>query len=481
VRGARLSVAALCAIAAAGIGVGCGGSDQGASDAELRGVVDDLTHDVFVGVGLASGKQRFHVPGTALTVIPVGESLRTFTSGVANIATDEPRLADQVQPIGSNTKVMTATVVMQLVEDGRIRLEDTLPQIAARNRADGGRLFGLAAEFRTKVRRVTLRELLNHTSGIADCLDAPAFARAFERNPLRRWTLAELSRIGLAEKPEFPPGAPGKWNYSDTEYMLLGMVVEAVTGDSMRARMEALFDEAGMRHSYYAPSPRALGRPPLSSRVVQGYMPIPPRREQLPAAFEAFDRASVADAVVGHPAAVEAVQVHTPTGGPAVEVSPAPPREARRAGGVDRFRYQNVTTAYSQSIGLSAGGVVSSTGDLARFWLALFSGELVGEDTLEQMQETVPTGENEAGVTTRWGLGFGEQILAPNALYPGSIPGRVWMHLGDIFGYASAGYFVEGQDLVVANATNLFPQPVGDLGLLRNVLRAQQGGGVGGG
>jgi CubicO group peptidase (beta-lactamase class C family) len=470
---ARSLVAVACA-ASIGLGAGCGGSFQGASDAQLRVVVDDLTHDVFTGVGLASGTQRFHVPGTALTVIPVGEPLRTYTSGVADIATDEPRLADQVQPVGSNTKVMTATVVMQLVEDGEIGLDQTLPRIAAAHRADRGRLARLVRSFERRVHRVTLRELLNHTSGIADCLDSPAFARAFERNPLRRWTLAELSRIGLAEKPEFSPGAPGKWNYSDTEYMLLGMVVEAVTGDSMRARMEALFDEAGMRDSYYAPSPRALVRPPLSRRIVQGYMPIPPRREQLPAAFRAFDRASVADAVVSHPAAVEAVQVHTPTGGPAVEVSPAPPREARRAGGVDRFRYQNVTTAYSQSIGLSAGGVVSSTEDVARFWLALFSGELVGEETLGQMQETVPTGENEPGVTTRWGLGFGEQIFAPNALYPGSLPGRVWMHLGDIFGYASAAYFVENQGLVVANATNLFPQPVGDLGLLRNVLRAWQ-------
>jgi hypothetical protein len=90
------------------------------------------------------------------------------------------------------------------------------------------------------------------------------------------------------------------------------------------------------------------------------------------------------------------------------------------------------------------------------------------------MKRTVPTGENEPGVTTRWGLGFGEQVVAPNALYPGSLPGRVWMHLGSIFGYSSAGYYVENQALVVTNAVNLFPQPVGDLGVLRNVLRAWQ-------
>ncbi|HEX2436358.1 MAG TPA: serine hydrolase domain-containing protein [Solirubrobacterales bacterium] len=89
-----------------------------------------------------SGRQRFHVPGTALTVIPAGEPLRTYTSGDADIATGEPRLADQVQPVGSGTKVMTATIVMQLVEDGDIALEETLPEVADANRADGGRLAG---------------------------------------------------------------------------------------------------------------------------------------------------------------------------------------------------------------------------------------------------------------------------------------------------------------------------------------------------
>jgi CubicO group peptidase (beta-lactamase class C family) len=442
----------VCAAATAMLGVGCGGSDQGASDSQLRGVVDDLTHDVFVGVGLSS-KQRFHVPGTALTVSPVGGPDRTFTSGVANIATDEPRLADQVQPIGSNTKVMTATLVMQLVEQGRIGLEQTLPTIAEANLHDGGRLARVVAAYRDKTHDLTLRELLNHTSGIADCLDAPAFARAFERDPLRRWTLGKLARIGLAEKPVFPPGEPGKWNYSNTEYMLLGMIVEAVSGDPIRERMEGLFEEAGMRNSYYAPSPKALMRPPLSGRIAQGYMPIPPRRDKPSALFEAFDRGSVVDAVVSHPRAVDAVSTNPSETGPTVEVTPAPHAEARRAGGVDRF----------------------NTVDVARLWRALFGGELVGEDTLEQMQDTVPTGENSKGVVTRWGLGLGEQIVAPNVLFPGSLPYRIWMHLGDIFGYASAAYFVEGQDLIVTNTVNLFPQPVGDLGLLRNVLRAQQG------
>ena len=469
--------AALCAAAIVALGGGCGGSDDGPGNAQLQAVADDLTGDVFIGVGLASGKQRFHVPGTALTFSPVGGAPRTFTSGVSNIATEEPRAEDQVQPIGSNTKVMTAVLVMQLVEDGELSLEETLPEIAARNRADGGRLARLAGHYERKVRHVTLRELLNHTSGIADCLDAPAFFRAFERNPVRRWTLAELVRIGLAEKPVFPPGEPRKWNYSNTEYMLLGMIIEAVTGDSVRDRMEGLFDEAGMRRSYYVPGPRALSRPPLSKLIVHGYMPIPPRRDKLPALFEAFDRASVVDAVVSHPRAVDAVSTNPSESGPTVQVLPAPKREARRAGGVDRFRYQDITAAYSQSLGASESGVVSNTEDVARLWRALFGGNLVSEETLGEMQDTVPTGENSKGVTTRWGLGFGEQIVAPNAFFPGSLPYRIWMHLGDTFGYPSAAYFVEGQDLVVTNTVNLFPQPVGDLGLLRDVLRVQQGAG----
>ncbi len=90
------------------------------------------------------------------------------------------------------------------------------------------------------------------------------------------------------------------------------------------------------------------------------------------------------------------------------------------------------------------------------------------------MKTTVPVGEAQPkGVEERWGLGPGYQRIAPGALFKGSPEYTVWYHLGNIFGYSTASYYVEEEDLVVSNTVNIFPDPVGDLGVLRDVLRAQ--------
>jgi hypothetical protein len=92
------------------------------------------------------------------------------------------------------------------------------------------------------------------------------------------------------------------------------------------------------------------------------------------------------------------------------------------------------------------------------------------------MRSSVPAPPNPAGVRNYFALGLQRQEVARNALFPGSPPLRIWMKLGDTFGYTSAAYYVEGArpygGVVVTNTTNLFPSPVGDLGVLRATLQA---------
>ena len=460
-------------IVSAAFAAGCGGGEpEGPPDGRLQRVVDGLTQDVFVGSGLTGQRQLFHVPGSALTVDSPDGGSRTFVSGDSSLAGESPVQADRVQPIGSNTKVVTAVLVMRLVEQGKLRLRQRLPSIAARYQREGGPLARLVRGFRGKLNDVELRELLDHTSGLADCLDTPGFFKAFARRPLASYSLAQLATYGLAEPPVFEPGAPGKWNYSNTDYMLLGLVIEAVTGDSVDEQMRDLFEEAGMDSAYYAPSVQAMRRQPLSSSLINGYVPVPPGATGPPSVFNAFAPAPTAAAILSRPRAVQIVSSNPTESGPTVKVSRADPRQAKQVGRHSRFRYRDVTHAYSQSIGQSAGGIVTDTDDLARFWRALFDGELVSRRTLHQMQQTVPTGENSKGVKTTWGFGFGRQQIAPGVLWKGSPRFTAWMHAGDIFGYASAAYYVPQEDLVVTNTINLWPTPIGDLGLLREVLRA---------
>jgi len=180
------------------------------------------------------------------------------------------------------------------------------------------------------------------------------------------------------------------------------------------------------------------------------------------------------------PRAVRAVSTSALAGGPTVRVRPAPPEVRARYGGTRRVVWQDVTGVYRPAaISSAAGAAVSTTGDLARFWRLLFGGRLVDRATLRLMRSSVPAPPNPRGVRNYFALGLQRQDVAPGAFFSRSPRLRIWLKLGDIFGYTSASYYVEGPrpygGAVVTNVTNLWPSPVGDLGVLRNTLRALLG------
>ena len=464
---ACLAVATAIAFAA------CGDSEP-VSEGDLQRVADGLAKDVFLGPALVGGEERFHVPGTSLTVNDSEGESETVVSGVADLDADEPIEIGQVQAIGSNSKTVTAVLVMQLVEDGTIDLDQRLAEIAEENPGDGGSLGRLVGEYRDNVHDVTLRQLLNHTSGLASWDSTKEWQREFARDPLQDWRLDQLSRFGLENPPLFKPGAEGEWNYSNTDYTLLGMVLEAVRGKPVEEQMAALFEEAGMESSYYAPSPAEVRESPLSERLIHGYAPIPSsQKEQIPFLAQAFAGAPRSEANPRHPWTVRVVSSDPKEEGPSVGVAPASSSRAAAAEGEGPLEYKDVTNAFAIGMGLTAGGIVSNTEDMARFWRALVDGELVSRETFRIMRTTVPLGEAQPqGIDNRWGFGFGYQRVAPGVLFEGSPRYKIWYHLGNVFGYSSAAYWVEEEDLVVANTVDIFPQPVGDLGMLREVLRA---------
>jgi CubicO group peptidase (beta-lactamase class C family) len=443
------------------------------SETRLQAVVDGLVSTVFLGRGLTGASQAFFVPGATLTVAPPRGPIRTYVAGRSNLAGYAPMRPRLVQPIGSGTKPMTAVLVLRLVEGGRIRVDQRLPAVAVAHRRDGGRLAEIVRAFPSRLRRITLRQLLNMTSGLADYDDSPAFVRDFARRPRADRSLARLARYGLARRPLFAPGARGRTFYSNTNYVLLAMVVEAVTGRPYGRELGRLFRRLGMRASAYGGPPR--GRP-----RVRGYMHQLLAGPHVPAIIRgyarAFARAPTVRARVA-PRAVADVSSDPRAEGPTVPVLPAGPAEQRRYGRATTVAWRDVTRAYSvEGVGAAAGGVVSNTADLARFWRALFRGRLLRPRTLRLLRQSVPAQPNARGVRNFFALGPQRQDVAAGVLWPGSPRLRIWMHLGDIWGYTSASYYVEGppavDELVVTNTTNLLPSPVGDLGVLARTLRA---------
>ncbi|WP_084725219.1 serine hydrolase domain-containing protein [Streptacidiphilus melanogenes] len=151
-----------------------------------------------------------------------GDDRATAAAGRADVATGRPADAGDRFRIASNTKSFVATVLLQLVAERRLGLDDSvekwLPGVVSGSGNDG--------------RRVTVRQLLNQTSGIDDPTTDPAFfAPYLQRHDMGYvYTPRQVVAEAMAHPPLFAPGT--RWSYSNTNYLLAGLVIEAVTGRS---------------------------------------------------------------------------------------------------------------------------------------------------------------------------------------------------------------------------------------------------------
>ncbi|MEW1604124.1 serine hydrolase domain-containing protein [Streptomyces sp. NPDC093808] len=257
----------------------------------------------------------------------------TTTAGVGNLRTERPRSPHDRYRVGSITKTFVATVLLQLEAEGKLSLDDTvdawLPGLVTGNGHDGT--------------RITLRQLLNHTSGVYNYTADEDFGRTYflkEGFLEHRYdTLApeELVRIAMTHEPDFAPG--DGWNYSNTNYVLAGMVIEKATGrpygEEVRRRVLA----------------------PLRLTATS----VPGTRTGVPG-----------------PHSRAYAKLTRDGSGPVHDV-----------------------TRLNPSIAASAGEMISDSKDLNRFYRALLGGRLLPEAQLNEMTDTVPVDE-----THGYGLGL---------------------------------------------------------------------------
>lgn len=183
-------------------------------------------------------------------------------SGVAFESAELPMLPDDQFTIDSVAKTFTATVVMKLIEEGRLGLDDRIREHLPPSLVRGLHVF----HERSYSDEVTMRHLLNHTSGVPDDWSCADFLDRISSDLQRRWRPEETIEFVKSHcAPAFPPG--GGFSYSDTGYNLLGLIIESVTGEPLHeAFRHLLLDPLGMDHTYRpayeAPRPSIPGRAP---------------------------------------------------------------------------------------------------------------------------------------------------------------------------------------------------------------------------
>ncbi|WP_006240869.1 serine hydrolase domain-containing protein [Mycolicibacterium tusciae] len=349
----RLSAIAGAAVLGVGVGMGATGCTFEPAGAE------QVRFEPAALQAALNSVQRAGMPGIHAEVRSGDERWRG-AAGVADLETGVPMRPEMRQRIGSITKTFTAAAVMQQVEQGRIRLDapvgDYLPDLVPGERG----------------RQITVRMLLNHTSGLAEYLPrafpslgsfpdpAGLSPESLDDNRFTEFGAAELIGMGVAAPATGAPGeTPGM--YSNTNYLLLG---------------ELLADTTGIPAEEY-----------ITANVIE--------------------RAGLRD--TGFPA------------GPAIE-GPHPRMYESLFGKIDPPRDYSV---YTMSWVMPGAGLVSTTEDLNLFYRKLLAGEIVTPSSLAQMQQTVRV----VGMD-------GEQIDYGLGLHRVEVSGcgTFWGHDGTVFG-----------------------------------------------
>lgn len=154
--------------------------------------------------------------------------------GLANMEWNIPNTPETKFRLGSITKQFTATLIMQLVEQGKVKLDGKISDYLPDYRKDVGE-------------KVTVHQLLNHTSGIPSYTGLPGFFQDVSRNP---YTVGAFVKKYASNDLEFEPGS--KFSYNNSGYFLLGAIVEKVTGKSYEQVLkEKIFAPVGMKNTGY--------------------------------------------------------------------------------------------------------------------------------------------------------------------------------------------------------------------------------------
>jgi D-alanyl-D-alanine carboxypeptidase len=332
------------------------------------GVVPEVSADRRSGIRATLQRDAdrlldYGAPGVLVGLDTRGKDI-TVRSGFGDVDARTPVPWNARFRIGSYTKTFVAATLLHLAGDGRLTLDDTverwLPGVVTGNGNDGS--------------TITVRQLLQHTSGLPEYLHGMPNLfnqKDFERTRFTSVTAEQAVALAMTMKPEFAPGT--RWSYSNTNYMLAGMIIERVAGHTWQQEVQdRIIRPLGLRHTYTPGTSPGIPRP---HAVGYERFPGPDATEDDPKYGEAID-----------------------------------------------------ATLLNPSWGGAAGEMISTVDDANRFLRALIGGKVLRPAQLAEMLATVPTNadfeKNWPGV--RYGLGI---MFVPNSC------GGSWTHGGDIHGF----------------------------------------------
>ena len=303
------------------------------------------------------------IPGAmVLLCTPQGEF--TVSYGTTLLGATSPPGADTHFRIASNTKTMTAAVIVLLAQEGKLSLDDPVSYVPGVPNGDN----------------VTITELLNMRSGLYT-YDDPEFWAILERDPSKVWTPAEVLAIAFTHPPYFPPGTG--YHYSNTNYALLGLIAEKIDGKPLASCLQdRLFGPLDLKDTllpahYVEHTPRALLARLLVRRLLLSQLDG------------------------------QAVPARRPGRGEAGTLKP------------------DDCTGQNSSYASAAGGVILTANDLAIWIKALVGGRVFNADYQRQWLDSLQPEDPSKPEGQKYGYGISQFSWGPNTIYfhGGEMPG----------------------------------------------------------
>ena len=328
------------------------------------------------------------IPG-AVVLLRTPQGDFTAASGTTELGTRNLPGADTHFRIASNTKTMTAAVILQLAQEGKGKLSLSDPVSKYVPGVPNGD-------------NITIAELLEMRSGLYNYTNAPELATSIDRDPTKVWTPAELLAIAFARPPNDPPGTV--FEYNNTNYALLGLIIEKVDGRPLaQAMRDRLFGPLGMQRTVLPASTVNTIAEPYS----HGYL---------------YGSSSVA--LVGEPPYSPEIQA------------------AARAGTLLPKDY----TGVNHSFAAAAGGVTSTANDLTIWIRALVAGCVLNAEYQRRWLDSLKPEDPSKPEGQKYGYGIAQVSWGPNTIY---------FHGGETPGYNSKISYDPTNQMTLIVWTNL--------------------------
>lgn len=337
--------------------------------------------------------EKLMVPG-AMVLLRTPQGDFTAAYGTTELGAQTPPDVNTHFRIASNTKTMTAALIVLLAQDGKLKLTDPVSDYVP-DVPNG--------------ENITVAQLLKMRSGLYGYTADPALAAIMDADPGKAWTPQEVLAIAFRHPPQFAPDT--SYEYSNTNYALLGLIAEKTGGRPLAQQFEdRLFGPAGLTQT----SLPAADDTSIPAPYSHGYM--------YGGSFYAL----------------------------ADDPYPADMQAAARAGTLKPIDYTNQSSSYATA----AGGAISTAGDLATWMRALVTGKIFDADYHQQWLASLQAENPDAPDGQKYGYGISYQRFGPKA--------AMYYHGGELPGFNSFMGYDPDNDVALVIWTNLTLSPDGN-------------------